>query len=91
MKQIKVLFFTLALAALFAACGGNANHQHQHDQSQTPPAATEGKANQPAEEQGPEYTSAYICPMHCKGSGSDKPGQCPVCGMDYEKREEHGH
>lgn len=36
-----------------------------------------------AAEQGPEYTSAYICPMHCEGSGSDEPGKCPVCGMDY--------
>ena len=32
---------------------------------------------------GPEYTSEYICPMHCAGSGSDEPGKCPVCGMDY--------
>jgi hypothetical protein len=35
--------------------------------------------------QGPEYTSAYICPMHCEGSGSSEPGTCPVCGMDYVK------
>lgn len=35
------------------------------------------------------YTSAYICPMHCKDSGSDKEGTCPVCGMDYVKSEEH--
>ena len=34
---------------------------------------------------GPEFTSAYICPMNCQGSGSDKPGVCPVCGMDYEQ------
>ncbi|MBK9271617.1 MAG: hypothetical protein IPM48_08455 [Saprospiraceae bacterium] len=33
---------------------------------------------------GPEYTSRYICPMYCKGSGSDTMGVCPVCGMDYE-------
>lgn len=32
---------------------------------------------------GIEYTSAYICPMHCEGSGSETAGQCPVCGMDY--------
>jgi hypothetical protein len=32
---------------------------------------------------GPEYTSRYICPMYCKGSGSDAAGVCPVCGMDY--------
>ncbi|MCB9251366.1 MAG: hypothetical protein H6605_02805 [Flavobacteriales bacterium] len=32
-----------------------------------------------------EYTSAYVCPMHCEGSGSDTAGQCQVCGMDYVK------
>ena len=34
-------------------------------------------------EQGKEYTSAYICTMHCEGSGSDEAGTCPVCGMVY--------
>ncbi len=38
-------------------------------------------------EQGKEYTSAYICPMHCEGSGSDKAGKCPVCKMDYVANE----
>ncbi len=32
---------------------------------------------------GSEYTSAYICPMYCKGSGSAQPGKCPACKMDY--------
>ena len=27
--------------------------------------------------------SAYVCPMSCKGSGSEQAGKCPVCGMDY--------
>lgn len=36
-----------------------------------------------------EYTSAYVCPMHCKDSGSDAVGTCSVCGMDYVKSEEH--
>lgn len=35
------------------------------------------------------YTSAYVCPMHCKDSGSDKAGTCPVCGMDYIAQKEH--
>lgn len=38
-----------------------------------------------SEQQGKEYTSAYVCPMHCEGSGSAEPGTCPVCGMDYVK------
>ena len=36
-----------------------------------------------------EYTSAYVCPMHCEGSGSDEMGTCPVCGMDYVVNSEH--
>lgn len=41
--------------------------------------------------QGKEYTSAFICPMHCEGSGNDKMGTCPVCKMDYVANKEHGH
>jgi hypothetical protein len=37
---------------------------------------------------GPEYTSAYICPMHCEGSGSTEMGTCPVCKMDYVVNED---
>ena len=42
-----------------------------------------GGENKTEDQQGKEYTSAYICPMHCTGSGSDKAGTCPVCKMDY--------
>ena len=41
------------------------------------------------EQQGKEYTSAYVCPMHCADSGSETAGKCPVCGMDYVKNENH--
>lgn len=43
------------------------------------------------DKQGKEYTSAYICPMHCEGSGSETAGKCPVCGMDYVKNDNHNH
>ena len=36
-----------------------------------------------------EYASAYICPMHCEGSGSHEPGKCPVCKMDYVKNKDY--
>ena len=36
-----------------------------------------------------EYASAFICPMHCKGSGSDTAGKCPVCEMDYVANEDY--
>lgn len=42
-----------------------------------------GSENKAEDQQGKEYTSAYICPMHCTGSGSDKAGTCPVCPMEY--------
>ena len=45
--------------------------------------------NQAVDTNGKEYTSAYVCPMHCEGSGSDKEGICPVCKMDYVTKEEH--
>ncbi len=31
-------------------------------------------------------SAAYECPMQCAGSASDKPGKCPVCGMNLEKK-----
>ena len=36
-----------------------------------------------------ELASAYVCPMHCEGSGSDAAGECPKCGMTYVKNEDH--
>ncbi|MGB5170530.1 heavy metal-binding domain-containing protein [Eudoraea sp.] len=42
------------------------------------------------EQQGKEYTSAYVCPMHCKDSGSDQEGTCDTCGMTLVKNEDHG-
>jgi hypothetical protein len=42
------------------------------------------------EKQGKEYTSAYVCPMHCDGSGSDTEGTCDTCGMALVKNEDHG-
>ena len=41
------------------------------------------------EKQGKEYTSAYVCPMHCDGSGSDTEGTCDTCGMALVKNEDH--
>jgi Heavy metal binding domain len=45
--------------------------------------------NSATDKQGKEYTSEYVCPMHCEGSGSDKAGKCPVCGMTYVENENH--
>lgn len=42
-----------------------------------------------SEKKGKEHTSAYVCPMHCEGSGSETEGECPTCGMAYKKNKEH--
>ena len=77
MKSLKIILFSVVFlaAGLAVSSCGSSGHDHDHG----------------TEQQGKEYTSAYICPMHCDGSGSDKPGKCPVCGMDYKKNDEHGH
>ncbi len=49
------------------------------------------KADNTEAKSGPEYTSKYICPMHCKGSGADTTGVCPACGMDYVVNKDHNH
>lgn len=40
---------------------------------------------------GKEYTSRFLCPMICKGSGSNQPGKCPACKMDYVVNAHFGH
>ncbi len=85
MNKVRFILALMAIAstALWQACGSD---QAANDQQE---AATEQAA--PAEDgkSGPEYTSAYVCPMHCKGSGSNQPGKCPVCGMEYVANPNH--
>lgn len=48
-----------------------------------------------AEAQKEVAAAAYICPMKCEGSASDKLGDCPKCGMklvaNNDKKEGHNH
>ncbi|MFQ5445991.1 MAG: heavy metal-binding domain-containing protein [Saprospiraceae bacterium] len=89
MKYFKMIFLGLALTAFLASCGGTEAHKHDgHDHDAMHSETTE---NSDMEKQGKEYTSAYVCPMHCEGSGSDKPGNCPKCGMEYVVNEDHQH
>ena len=77
MKVLKTTLTVLAIAIL-----GLTTYSCKGDNKAQDKTTQEGK-------QGKEYTSAYICPMHCEGSGSDKAGDCPVCGMAYEKNKDH--
>jgi hypothetical protein len=82
MAQLLKIILGLSAIAVLAACGGH-KHAHEHEDG------SHDEMHLEAEQSGPEYTSAYICPMHCKGSGSDQAGTCPVCGMDYVANKDH--
>ncbi len=41
------------------------------------------KSDQPTQKKQPKAAGTYYCPMQCEGDKTyDKPGDCPVCGMD---------
>ena len=45
----------------------------------------EGEANENKLDTAQVAGAVYQCPMDCEnGKTYDKPGQCPVCGMDLE-------
>jgi len=45
------------------------------------PVATTAQAEVPTAAAQEPAPAAYVCPM-CDGVESDKPGDCPTCGMD---------
>lgn len=48
------------------------NEEHQHEHQRKKEDTSQGKG-----------TGTFYCPMHCEGDKTyDKPGDCPVCGMD---------
>ncbi|MCX2720341.1 heavy metal-binding domain-containing protein [Lentiprolixibacter aurantiacus] len=79
--KFKSITVAVCLAGLLfaASCKGKTENKNE--------AATDQTEN--VEELGKEYTSAYVCPMHCEGSGSEEKGNCPKCGMAYVANEEH--
>ncbi len=73
-----LMLCTVVLVGSMSSC----KHQHGDDTHKHNPDGTVDKS-------GPEWTSDYICPMHCDGSGSDKEGECPTCGMNYKKNKDY--
>ncbi len=89
LKSIGLLTLLFSLALFIWSCGGN-NGADQGGQNKD---ATHTEAHHG---EGKEYTSDYVCPMHCEGSGSEEAGKCPVCGMDYvaqvgHTKDDHSH
>lgn len=83
------MFFALSII-LLQACGGNQSTESQpSDETTTETTGQTPEMKTAAHGDGPEFTSAFVCPMHCAGSGSDQAGTCPSCGMDYIAQSEH--
>lgn len=54
--------------------GHHTKSQHEHHKDHGTPSA--GKPERSG-------SGVYYCPMHCEGDKTyDKPGSCPICGMD---------
>lgn len=64
----RVVLFLLPAAIFLGSCSGDANSNSTKDSLSTE-----------------SHQHAYRCPMNCeKGKTYDKPGKCPVCGMNLE-------
>lgn len=69
MNAISKLLFVFTAVITLAACNSEASNQSGSDSTQT----ADG------------HQHSYRCPMNCEnGKTYDKPGRCPVCGMNLE-------
>ncbi|MDC1509061.1 hypothetical protein N8364_05240, partial [Saprospiraceae bacterium] len=64
--KIILVLCTFVLVGSITSC----KHEHGDNMHKHIPEGTIDKS-------GPDWTSDYICPMHCKGSGGVKQGTCP--------------
>ncbi len=102
MKKFQILFLAFAFISLgmtITSCGNKAATTDATEEVMEAADDAMEATTEAVDMTGPEYTSAYICSMHCEGSGSAEPGKCPKCGMDYvanvtpegEDHEGHDH
>jgi len=75
--KLSLLVCTLFLLCTVTSC------KHEHG-----PDTHTHNADGTIDKSGPEWTSDYVCPMHCKGSGSNAEGTCPVCKMKLVKNKD---
>ena len=86
MKKLKttlIVAIALIFGSFISSCGGSSSSPAE-EKSETKEVEV---MEESMEEEGIEYTSAFIYPMHCEGSGSETEGVCPVCEMDYVANE----
>ena len=48
-------------------------------------AGCSGSGKTPENKAVEQVKAEYECPMKCSDQKFDKPGKCPVCGMELEK------
>lgn len=82
MNKIKISIIALSLVLSFASCKNNKQTNNTVQISDSSFVADSNKNNIETD-LSVEFSSKYICPNHCKGSGSENIGKCPVCGMEY--------
>ena len=90
MKTTSMVSKTLAMAVLVLlfSCG-NASKKEAKTAETSAMDHSEHPMTQAEANLGPEFTSKYVCPMHCDSSGSHEEGKCPVCGMTYVLNEDY--
>ena len=80
MKKITT-FFIIAIFSFAISCKSDNDQTNQQQDTLNTTSQVDTTSQQTT--LGKEYTSLFICPNHCKDSGSDEFGTCPVCGMEY--------
>jgi len=79
MKQVVKILALSGVVTILSACSD--------DKSTDQMTETVIKKETALEHAAKHMSSSYICPMHPEASQSDKPGTCPICGMDLVKVE----
>lgn len=80
---MKPIFNIMLLVCTVLWIGSMASCKHEHG-----PHTHTHNPDGSIDKSGPEWTSDYVCPMHCKGSGDSKKGTCPVCNMKLVKNKD---
>ncbi len=90
MKLIKIIIATTFIFVIFSltACNSGGNNDKENSDTLTVEEnidvdETNNTENQSETvEDDKDYTSKYVCAMHCEGSGNHEAGNCPVCKME---------
>lgn len=62
-------------------------HEHEKEHNHEHNSKTHEKIEEQKQEEEKEKKKIYYCPMHPHYT-SDKPGKCPICGMDLIEKKE---